>query len=110
NLGAIYDPLKQIFTPVKHPPHWQNIGDSGSVVLADGRYFLADKLHKRGVMLDPTTMKWSDAGYTGKNDFNSEEGLTLMPDGSILTVDEKANTKSEGHDPSNQDDINIVRT
>src|ERR1700722_3093609 len=38
NLGAIYDPVKQSFTPVKHPPHWQNIGDSPSVVLADGRF------------------------------------------------------------------------
>ena len=97
NLGAIYDPIKQTFKPVKHPPHWQNIGDSGSVVLADGRYFLADKLHKRGAFLDPTTMTWSDAGYTGKHDFNSEEGLTLMPDGTVFTVDVKANPKSESY-------------
>src|SRR5436190_19951004 len=83
NQGAIYDPVKQTCSHLKHPPHWQNIGDSGSVVLADGRYFLADKLLKRCAILDPTTMTWTDAGYTGKNDFNSEEGLTLMPDDSV---------------------------
>src|SRR5437588_12594189 len=102
NQGAIYDPVKQTWSNLKHPPHWQNIGDSASVVLADGRYFLADKLHKRGAFLDPKTMTWSDAGYTGKNDFNSEEGLTLMPDGTVLTVDVKANPKSESYDPSTQ--------
>ena len=102
NLGAIYDPIKQTFTPVKHPPGWQNIGDSPSVVLADGRFFLGDKLHKRGAFLDPSTMTWTAAGYTGKNDFNAEEGFTLMPDGTVLTFDVKAHPKSESYDPTTQ--------
>jgi hypothetical protein len=102
NLGAVYDPVKQKFTPVKHPPHWENIGDSPSVVLADGRFFLGDKLHKRGVFLDPSTMKWTPAGYTGKDDFNAEEGWTLMPDGSVLTFDVKKHPKSESYNPATQ--------
>ena len=102
NQGAIYDPIKQTWTPVKHPPHWQNIGDSPSVVLADGRFFLGDKVHKRGVFLDPKTMKWTDAGYTGKNDFNSEEGWTLMPDGTVLTFDVKDHPRSESYNPTTQ--------
>ena len=110
NQGAIYNPVKQTWSNLKHPPQWHNIGDSASVVLADGRYFLADKLHKRGAFLDPTTMTWSDAGYTGKHDFNSEEGLTLMPDGTVFTVDVKANPKSESYDPVTQTWSNLGST
>src|SRR5262249_17120398 len=43
NLGAIYDPIKQTWTPVKAPKGWQNIGDSPSVVLPDGRFLIGDK-------------------------------------------------------------------
>lgn len=100
NLGAVYDPIKQTWTPVKPPQHWQNIGDSPSVVLPDGHFLLGDKLHKRGAELDPATMKWTAVGYTGKNDFNSEETWTLMPDGTVLTVDVKAHPKSEDYNPA----------
>ena len=110
NLGAIYDPIKQTFSSLKHPPKWRNIGDSGSAVLADGRYFLADKLHRRGAILDPSTMTWSVAGYRGKNDFNSEEQLTLMPDGSLLTVDVKANPQSESWIPSKDKWVDLGST
>jgi hypothetical protein len=102
NQGAIYDPVKQTWTPVKPPPHWQNIGDSPSIVLPDGRFMLGDKVHKRGAFLDPSTMKWTAAGYTGKKDFNSEEGWTLMPDGTILTFDVKAHPNSESYNPTTQ--------
>ena len=100
NKGEIYDPIKQTWSVLKAPSHWQNIGDSPSTVLADGRFFLGDKLHKRGAILDPSTMKWSIAGYKGKNDFNAEEGFTLMPDGTILTVDVKDNPQSESWSPT----------
>jgi hypothetical protein len=83
NMGAIYDPIKQTFSPVKHPPHWQNIGDSPAVVLPNGHFLIGDKLHKRGADLDPATMKWTAVGYTGKNDFNAEEGWSIIPDGTI---------------------------
>jgi hypothetical protein len=102
NLGAVYDPIAQTWTPVKPPKGWQNIGDSPSVVLPDGTYFLGDKLHERGAFLNPSTMKWTAAGYTGKNDFNAEEGWTLMPDGSVLTFDVKAHPKSESYNSSTQ--------
>lgn len=95
NMGAVYDPTKQTWTSVNPPQHWQNIGDSPSVVLPDGHFLLGDKLHKRGAELDPKTMKWKEVGYTGKNDFNAEEGWTLMPDGSVLTYDVKDHPQSE---------------
>jgi hypothetical protein len=100
NLGAVYDPVAETWTPVKPPKGWQNIGDSPSVVLPNGNFLLGDKLHKRGAILDPTTMKWTAASYAGKIDFNAEEGWTLMPDGSVLTVDVKTHRSSEDYVPS----------
>lgn len=110
NQGAIYDPIKQTWTTLDPPPHWQNIGDSPSLVLADGRFFLGDKLHKRGAILDPTTMKWSVAGYSGKNDFNAEEGFTLMPDDSVLTADVKDHPQSEHWIPSQNKWVSLGST
>ena len=100
NLGAIYNPVAQSWTKVDPPKGWQNIGDSPSVVLPNGKFLLGDKLHKRGALLDPSTMKWTAVGYTGKADFDAEEGWTLMPDGSVLTVDVKAHPNTEEYLPS----------
>jgi len=110
NQGEIYDPIAQTWTFLAPPPHWKNIGDSASVVLADGRYFLGDKLHKRGAILDPKTMTWSVADYTGKNDFNAEEGFTLMPDDSVLTFDVQAHPKSEAWIPSQNKWVDLGST
>ena len=100
NQGAVYDPTSQTWTVVNPPKGWQNIGDSPSVVLPNGDFLLGDKLHKRGAQLKPSTMKWSAVGYKGKNDFNAEEGWTLMPDGSVLTADVKDHPNSEDYVPS----------
>lgn len=100
NMGAVYDPLKNIWTRVDPPKGWQNIGDSPSVVLPDGHFLLGDKLHKRAAELDPMAMTWKAVGYRNKNDFNAEEGWTLMPDGSVLTVDVLTHPFSEEYLPS----------
>jgi hypothetical protein len=100
NKGAIYDPTTGKWTAVDPPKHWQNIGDSPSVVLPNGHFLLGGKLYKRGAELDPKTMKWTEVSFTGKNDFNAEEGWTLMPDGSVLTADVKDHPRSEHYVPS----------
>jgi hypothetical protein len=110
NLGAVYDPTKQTWTAVKAPKGWQNIGDSPSVVLPDGTYLLGDKLHKRGAVLNPKTMKWKAVDYKGKNDFNSEEGWTLMPDGTVLTWDVKAHPKAEAYNVKKGKWLNLGTT
>jgi hypothetical protein len=110
NLGAVYDPIKQTWTPVKPPKGWQNIGDSPSVVLPDGNFLLGDKLHTRGAMLNPASMKWSSVGYKGKNDFNAEEGWTLMPDGTVLTWDVKDHPQSEAYDSTKGKWLNLGST
>ena len=49
-----------------------------------------------------TTMTWTALGSTGKSDWNAEEGWTLMPNGTLLTVDVLNNPNSEHYIPSQQ--------
>jgi hypothetical protein len=100
NLGAIYDPLADTWTPVDPPRHYPYIGDSSSLVLPDGRYLLSDKLNEQMAVLNPKTMKWKNLPSVGKNDFNSEETWTLMPDGTVLVEDVKDGPKTESYDPA----------
>jgi len=100
NLGAIYDPATQKWTSVKPPAGnaWFNIGDSPSSILPDGDFLLGEKFTKEMAELNPKTLKWKNLKSKGKNDFNAEEGWTLMPDGTILTVDVLDNPQSEDYD------------
>ena len=100
NLGAIYDPKTNTWTKVTPPPKWSYIGDSPSSVLANGLYLIGNKLVKNIAVLDPKTMTWRQGIAPGKSDFNAEEGWTLMPDGSILTLDVKNAPNTERFIPS----------
>jgi len=102
NRGEIYDPVANAWTALPPPPHWSYIGDSPSVVLPDGHFLIGDKIDKRLAELDPLSMTWSAPSSTGKADFNAEEGWTLMPDGSIVTIDVKDNPNSESFSPTAQ--------
>ena len=102
NLGAVYDPKKNTWTRLTAPFGWSTIGDSPSVVLPDGSFVVGQKLTQAVARLDPKTMTWTVLKSTGKGDFNSEEGWTLMPNGTILTADVKAAPKSESYNPASQ--------
>ena len=95
NLGAVYDPKANKWTALKAPTGWKTIGDSPSSVLADGSYIVGQKLTTSVAKLDPKTLTWKVLPSSGKNHFNSEEGWTLMPNGSILTADVKNAPNSE---------------
>ncbi|HXB74865.1 MAG TPA: Ig-like domain repeat protein [Candidatus Acidoferrales bacterium] len=102
NLGAIYDPNANTWTMLPLPPstgspnHLQCIGDAPAAVLADGRLLVGSKLFQDLAVLDPATLSWSIVSATGKTDgFNSEEGWTLLPDGSFFTLDVKNAPSSE---------------
>jgi hypothetical protein len=86
NLGAIYDPPLNQWTPVDPPEGWKDIGDSPSVVLSNGRFLLGQRSTTSAALLDAGTLTWTAAG-TGKHDRFNEAGLTLLPDGTVLTVE-----------------------
>ena len=95
--GEVYDPQKNSWTKLKPP--FPYIGDSGAGVLADGRYFVLDKVNEKMAALDPSTMEWTQLPTKGKQDFNSEEGPVLLPDGSLLVVDVKNDPHTERYFP-----------
>ncbi len=100
NLGAVYDPKTNVWTPLPPPPGWTFIGDSPSSVLPNGTFLIGNKLVKNVAALNPKTMQWIQGNAPGKSDFNAEEGWTLMPDGTILTYDVKNAPNSERFLPS----------
>jgi len=87
NLGAIYDPLADKWTSVNPPSGWANIGDAQSVILSDGTYMQANALNTQQATLNAQTLAWTNLTNTGKKDRFDEEGWTLLPDGTVLTVD-----------------------
>lgn len=95
NLGAIYDPVKDTWTALNPPRNWSNIGDSPSAVLPLGYFVIGNKLNETAALLNPSTLQWRALRTTGKHDFNAEEGWTLLPDRSLLTVDVKDNPHAE---------------
>ena len=100
NLGAIYDPVKNTWTKLGHPRGWQFIGDSPNSVLPNGDFLVGQKLTKQAAYLNPATLKWTKVPTRGKADFNSEEGWTLLANGTILTADVKDAPNSEIYNPA----------
>jgi hypothetical protein len=92
--GMIFDPVAISWSTLPPPPstgspnHWQCIGDAPASMLADGRWAIGAKLYQDVAVLDPATLSWSQVTAPGKTDtLNSEEGWTLLPDGSVLALD-----------------------
>ncbi|MBV8852350.1 MAG: choice-of-anchor D domain-containing protein [Sinobacteraceae bacterium] len=93
DMGMLFDPVANRWQPLNPPPstgspnHWLCIGDAPAAVLADGHLVIGSKLYKDVTVLDPATLTWSNIAGSGKTDtFNAEEGWTLLPDGSVLTL------------------------
>ena len=88
NKMAIYDPKADKWTMVAPPsgPDWDFIGDSPWTLLPNGHLLLGEKFTKAMAELDPTTLTWTHVSSFAKDDVFAEEGLTLLPDGSVLTV------------------------
>jgi Kelch motif len=86
--AEIYDPTTDTWTPIATPPKWTNIGDGASCVLPDGRVLLGcantNFDANATAIWDPESGSWS-AGGDGL-DSDSEEGWTLLPDGTVLAV------------------------
>jgi hypothetical protein len=105
NQGAIYDPVKNVWTSVAPPTGWKTIGDAQSVILPNGTYMQANCCTKDEALFNPTTLTWTPTG-TGKFDIHDEEGWTLLPTGKVLTIDayvfqyDATGTNSELYNPA----------
>lgn len=86
--AELYDPVSDVWTPIATPVGWTHIGDASSCVLPDGRLLLGNDntnaLPTATAIWDPKSGSWSDGGNS--RDLNSEEGWTLLPDGTVLAV------------------------
>ncbi|MBV9717792.1 MAG: hypothetical protein JOZ77_00590 [Candidatus Eremiobacteraeota bacterium] len=82
-LGAIYDPVANSWSAVSGPSGWSQIGDAQSAVLSNGTYMLGNCCYKEQALLNEASMSWTIIG-NGKQDTNSEEGWTLLPNGDVL--------------------------
>ena len=101
NLGAIYDPKANAWAPLSAPSGWTSIGDAANVVLPDGQFLLAQATGDQIAKLDPVSLTWTNLKSTGKaDDYNAEEGWTLLPDGTVLTIDTFDPLLSERYLPS----------
>lgn len=87
NMSAVFDPVSGSWTMIPPPPGVPYIGDVPSAILPDGRFVFGSKLDKTMWSLDPATLAWTQIPATGKNDNFAEEGFTVLPSGSIFTVD-----------------------
>jgi hypothetical protein len=86
--AELYDPVTDVWTPIATPAGWTHIGDASSCVLPDGRLLLGNDntnaLPTATAIWDPESDSWSVGGNS--LDLNSEEGWTLLPDGTVLAV------------------------
>ena len=88
NQGALYDPKVNKWVPLRFPFGWTVVGDSQSVILPSGQWMIADCCNeqKKQALFLPGNLTWTPTGaYYASN--NDEAGWTLLPDGSVLTVD-----------------------
>jgi hypothetical protein len=99
NMSAVYDPVADRWTMIAPPPGVAYIGDVASVVMPDGSLVFGDKLGRDMWRLDPASMNWSPVLSAGKADDFAEEGWTLLPAGTISTVDVGNPLYAEHFDP-----------
>jgi hypothetical protein len=113
-LGYVFDPTQNggngqwSSTISLGSTGWTSIGDSSCSILPDKTFILADVYSKQMATLDLGTLTLSLVNSpnleNSKADNNSEEGWTLLPNGTILTVDTANNTGtgSEIYSPVSQ--------
>jgi hypothetical protein len=108
NLGAIYNPSNNTWTPVSPPARgsgeWVRIGDAPSTVLSTGKFMLGASGFSgttAQAILNAASLTWKSTGMD-KADGNGEEGWSLLPNGKVLTVDttDTSPQNSEIYDPT----------
>jgi Kelch motif protein len=85
----MYQPSTDSWTSIDPPAGWDYIGDAPCAVLPDGRMLLGSIVDTKTAIYDPISNTWtSAASKQAPDESNSaEETWTLLPDGSVLTVE-----------------------
>jgi hypothetical protein len=95
--AEIYDPVANAWTEIDPPvslfdPTTNVFSDMISMVTPGGSVLMAPvrSIHRGGTLLyDPQSGMWSDGPILTNNDRNQDEcGWAMLPDGSIVTVDQ----------------------
>jgi len=88
-LGEVFDPVTNKWTPLSKPGTFSYIqGDVAACVLADGRVLMGALSTPQTAIWNPAYNTWTAAGTgAAKTVTPNEETWTLLPDGSVLTVD-----------------------
>jgi Galactose oxidase, central domain len=110
-LAEIFDPQTNTWSPLPKPsPQFDFIqGDACGCILADGRVLLGAIFSNRTAIWNPadnTSNAWQEAGKafntlpsTTKQGVCDEETWSLLPDGTVLTVDISATPVAEKYNP-----------
>src|SRR5207249_3000274 len=69
-------------------------------LLPNGKFLLSNQFGSNAALMDPADLTWTALSFTSKADPNAEEGWTLLPDGTLLTVDCENGTHSEKYNPA----------
>lgn len=75
------------------------IGDAQSILTQTGAMLLANTSTSDMASFNESTLTFSALGPTGKLDGNDEEGWTILPNGTILSVDASLANSFEIYDP-----------
>jgi Kelch motif len=84
NMGEIYDPVSDTWSPIPSPPGWAQVGDAACCLFPDGRLMIGALLTADCAIYDPATNSWSPAASKAVR--SNEETWILLADESILTV------------------------
>ena len=109
NIGFIYDPVTNTWGPQLDETNGGlgfglgGIGDAQCSILPNGTFLLAGIFSTDLEQLNPLAGlagSFTRRGSTGKFDNNAEEGWTLLPDGTMLTVAVNATGLFELYNPT----------
>jgi Abnormal spindle-like microcephaly-assoc'd, ASPM-SPD-2-Hydin len=105
-LGEIFDPLTEAWSAINKPAAFNQInGDVSACILADGRVLCGSLNTSLTAIWDPVLDTWITAGTAfgtvpqTKAGGSDEETWTLLPDGTVLSVEITSPSTAQKYDP-----------